>query len=73
MCDDPCGAQGNQKPHQLVVRLGLYAESLDGDTIAEHVVETLVGDANVDNDEGLGLKLRNWCVSALDRASTNKK
>ena len=62
-----------KKIHQLVVRLGLYAESLDGDTIAEHVVETLVGDVNVDNDKGLGLKLRNWRVSALDRASTNKK
>ena len=58
--------------HRLIIHLGLYAESLDGNTIAKHVSEALT---RPDTPElrGLGLKLKNWKATAIDRAGTNKR
>ena len=58
--------------HEFVIHLGLYSESLDGATIAEHVSETLTR-SDTEEVRGLGLKLKHWKCTAIDRAGTNKR
>ena len=58
--------KGNRKIFEFVVHLGLYAESLDGNTIARHVADVLMGGS-------LSLQLRNWKATSVDRAATNKR
>lgn len=58
--------KGNRKIYEFVVHLGLYAESLDGNTIATHVADVLTGGR-------LSLQLRHWKATSVDRASTNKR
>ena len=53
--------------HEFVIHLGLYSESLDGATIAEHVSETLTR-SDTEEVRGLGLKLKHWKCTAIDRA-----
>ena len=62
-----------KKINQLVVRLGLFSESLDGATLAKHITETLVGAPGDDEDEGLAMPLKNMRAVSIDRASTNKR
>lgn len=62
-----------KKIHQLVVRIGLFSESLDGATLAEHVTETFIGKAEDDQDNGLEMPLKNMRAASIDRASTNKR
>jgi len=50
---------------ELIVRLELFSESLDGATIAKHLHDLLV--------KSLKVKLRNWRATGMDRAGTNKK
>ena len=58
--------------HELVVHLGIYAESLDGASIAKNVSEALMGsdDNGVPN---LELKMKNWKATVINRAGTNKR
>ena len=48
---------------ELVIHLRLYAESLNGEAIAAHILESI---AEYDLD------VKNWRCTMLDRASTNK-
>lgn len=57
---------GNRKIYEFVVHLGLYAESLDGNTIARHIADVLVG-------ERLSLQLKHWKATSVDRTATNKR
>lgn len=57
--------KATKKIHEFVVHLGLYAESLDGNTIAKHVTAILLG--------RLSLDLKHWKATSIDRAATNKK
>ena len=61
-----------KRVHEFVVHLGLYAESLDGQTIAKQVIEAIVGNDN-EGVKSIGLKLKNWKATAIDRAGTNKR
>ena len=58
--------KSNSKIYEFVVHIGLYAESLDGNTIAKHVADVLTGGR-------LSLQLKNWKATAVDRAATNKR
>ena len=49
---------------QYVVHLALYAESLDGITIASNLTNAL---------HGLNLNLKKWKATSADRAATNKR
>lgn len=62
------------KIHQFVLHLQLYAEALDGATIAAHVKEAIEGEINcADEDKNPhGLVMRNLRATAIDRAGTNK-
>ena len=52
------------KIHEFVIRLSMFTDSLDGETLAVHIVDTL---------KSLGLKLNHWYATSVDRAATNKK
>jgi hypothetical protein len=56
----------NKKIYEFVVHLGLYAESLDGNTIAKHVADVLTGGR-------LSLQLKHLKATSVDRAATNKR
>ena len=59
---------------QHVARVALYAEALNGATIANNLTTTLAGDKLIlDSDiNGLDIAVRNVRVAAIDRASPNK-
>ena len=50
--------------YELVIHLGLYASSLNGEAIAKHCLEAI---------DMYGLLSSNWRATMLDRASSNKK
>lgn len=63
------------KIHQIVLHLELYAEALDGATVAEHVKASIEGKVDcADEDKNpFGLLMRMLRATAIDRAQTNKK
>lgn len=60
---------------ELLIHLGLYAESLDGEAIAQHVVDTLERMKVTDDDGSVKfqMKAKDWIAVNLDRAATNVK
>lgn len=61
-----CVHMSTKRIQEFVVHLGLYSESLDGITIATHVMQVLTSPR-------LSLDLMNWKATSVDRAATNKK
>jgi hypothetical protein len=63
------------KIHEIVLHLELYAEALDGATVAEHVKASIEGKVNCadENKNPFGLLMRMLRATAIDRAETNKK
>ena len=59
--------------HEFIVRLSLFTESLDGATLAAHVVEVLCGESGDNQDKGLDKRLADLRAISIDRASTNKR
>lgn len=79
MSDHPCYSQEDAQDSGICGRIGavvgleLFAESLNGKTLAKHFVETLIGNPNDRKDHGLNLHLNNLIATAIDRASINKR
>ena len=56
----------------LVISVGLYPGSLDGDTICDNIVELINGDPDDAEDDGFALSLKGMRAASIDRASPNK-
>jgi hypothetical protein len=61
---------------ELLIHLSLYAEALDGEAIAQHILGTLDSYKVTNPEDGtmqFELKPKNWVSVNLDRAATNVK